>query len=83
MRRSRSSEYDILSDDECSESGSDQPSNDLDDGSETGSGQWEWRFGLVLEDALSARNQHQERATVQVYVTGQDAEGLLKLEAEE
>lgn len=81
VARPRASEYAILSEDECSESASDQQSNDLDDRSEAEDTQWEWRFGLVLEDALGSR--HQEKATVEVYVTGQDAEGLLKLEAEE
>lgn len=79
--RPRASEFDILSEDECSESGTDQPSDNPDDRSEAEDAQWEWRFGLVLEDALGAG--HQERATIEVYVTGQDAECLLKLEAEE
>ena len=79
--RPKASEYDVLSEDEGSESGSDQQSNDPDDRSEAEDAQWEWRFGLVLEDALGAR--HQEKAKIEVYVTGQDAEGLLKLEAEE
>lgn len=79
--RPKASEYAILSDNDCSESGSDQQSSDLDDRSEAEDAQWEWRFGLVLEDALGAR--HQEKANIEVYITGQDAEGLLKLEAEE
>ena len=36
----------------------------------------------MLEDALGAREQG-KRATIEVYVAGQDAEGLLNLEAEE
>ena len=79
--RPRASEYDILSEDERSESGSGQPSQSHDDASEAEDAQWEWRFGLVLEDALGARQQ--ERATIEVYVAGQDAEGLLNLQAEE
>ena len=79
--RPKASEYAILSDDDCSESENDQQSNDIDDRSVAEDAQWEWRFGLVLEDALSARQQ--EKATIEVFVTGQDAEGLLKLEAEE
>ena len=70
-----------MSEDDFSESGSEQPINDLDDQSEAEDVQWEWRFGLVLQDALDARNQ--ERATITAYVAGQDAEGLLNLEAEE
>lgn len=79
--RPRASEYGILSEDECSESASDQQRNNLDDRSEAEDAQWEWRFGLVLEDALGARNG--EKANIEVYVTGQDAEGLLNVEAEE
>ncbi len=79
--RPRASEYAILSDDDCSESENDQQSNDIDDRSVAEEAQWEWRFALVLEDALSARQQG--KATIEVFVTGQDAEGLLKLEAEE
>ena len=79
--RPRASEYDILSEDDCSESENDQQANDLDDRSEAEDAQWEWRFGLVLEDALGGRNQ--EKAIVEVYVSDQDAEGLLNLEAKE
>lgn len=81
VHRPRASEYAILSEDECSESASDEQSNDPDDRSEVEDVQWEWRFGLVLEDALVTRQQ--EKATIEVYVSGQDAECLLKLEAEE
>ena len=81
VRRPRVSEYDVLSENECSENGSDQQSDGSDNRSAAEDTQWEWRFGLVLEDAHGGR--HQERATIQVYVSGQDAEGLLKLEAEE
>lgn len=79
--RRKASEYAILSEDDCSESGSDQQSNDPDDRSEAEDAQWEWRFALVLEDAISSRQQ--EKATVEVYVAGQDAECLLNLNAEE
>ena len=79
--RPKVSEYDVLSEDECSESGSDQQNDDSDNRSAAEDTEWEWRFGLVLEDAQGAR--HQKKATIQVYVVGQDAEGLLKLEAEE
>ena len=80
--RPKASEYDVLTEDGCSQSGSDQPSNELNNMSEPDEdAQWEWRFGLVLEDALGAK--HQERATIEVYVAGQDAEGLLNLDAEE
>ena len=81
----KASEYDILSEDEGSGSGSEQPGNDgRDERSETDDDarRWEWRFELVLEDALRARHQ-EKRATVEVYIVGQDAEGLLNLEAEE
>jgi len=78
----KSSEYDILSDvgsngsDTESALGGQNESSGLDD--ERG---WEWRFGLVLEDAMGPRSE--EKATVEVYVAGQDAECLLKLDAEE
>ncbi len=42
--------------------------------------QWEWRFGLVLEDAMGS--QSEEKESMIVYVAGQDAECLLKLDAE-
>ena len=79
----KASEYAILSGGEGSDSDSDQQSDDQEDErSIAEDARWEWRFGLVLEDALGgARNQ--PRARIQVYVTGPDAEGLLKLEAEE
>ena len=79
--RPKASEYAVLSEDERSESGSDWRSNGPDDGSEAEDTEWEWRFALVLEDALGARNQ--DKARVEAYVTGHDAEGLLKLEAKE
>lgn len=41
---------------------------------------WEWRFGLVLEDAMSPKSE--EKETMKVYVAGQDAECLLKMDAE-
>lgn len=45
---------------------------------------WEWRFGLVLEDASEERvSKGEERARMEVYVAEQDAEFLLKLDAEE
>lgn len=78
MPCAKSSEYDILSDREDSESGGE--SEDVD--SEVGDGRrWEWRFGLVLEDASGPKNG--AKATMEVYVAGQDAEFLLKLDAEE
>ena len=79
--RPRASEYDILSEDDRSESANDQSSSDPGERSEAEDRQWEWRFGLALEDALGSK--HQERATIEVYVAGQDGDGLLNLEAEE
>ena len=82
MPCAKSSEYDILSDREDSESGgkSEDSSEDVD--SEVGDGRrWEWRFGLILEDASGPKNG--AKATMEVYVAGQDAEFLLKLDAEE
>lgn len=42
--------------------------------------QWEWRFGLVLEDAMGSKNEKKD--TMTVYVADKDAEFLLKLNAE-
>lgn len=41
---------------------------------------WEWRFGLVLEDAMGSKNEKKD--TMTVYVADKDAEFLLKLDAE-
>ncbi|KAL9640810.1 MAG: hypothetical protein Q9164_000045 [Protoblastenia rupestris] len=75
-------EYDVLSDvsDEPTSSGDDQtmPSQTAaDDGR-----RWEWRFALTLEDALASKSRNGERERLKVYVTGADAECLLKLDAE-
>ena len=44
---------------------------------------WEWRFALVLEDASDEKvSKGEERAKMTVYVVAQDAEFLLKLDAE-
>lgn len=81
VSRPRASEYDILSEDDRSESANDQSSSDPGESSEAEDRQWEWRFGLALEDALGSK--HQERTTIEVYVAGQDGDGLLNLEAKE
>ncbi len=65
----------MLSDNDDSDSTTDDES---DDGQEEN--RWEWRFGLVLEDAMARRNE--EKAIMKVYVAEQDAEFLLKLDAE-
>jgi protection-of-telomeres protein 1 len=77
----KSSEYDILSDvegdgSEHESAPQSQSSNALDD--ERG---WEWRFGLVLEDTMGPKSEM--KTTMEVYVASQDAEYLLKLDAEE
>ncbi len=51
------------------------------DGQEDEKRQWEWRFGLVLEDAKGSK--YEENAQMRVYVADQDAVFLLKLDAEE
>jgi len=76
------SEFDVLSDpgDSQDESGADTLS--IDAGSETESERrWEWRFGLKLQDAMGHRKE--EVATMDVFIAGQDAECLLKLDAVE
>ncbi|KAK4694923.1 protection of telomeres protein 1, partial [Lecanoromycetidae sp. Uapishka_2] len=79
----RNSEYDILSDagSISNESDDDDPaaSHDNDSGIED-ERRWEWRFGLVLEDAMGSKSE--KKATMEVFVVGQDAECLLKLDAE-
>lgn len=42
---------------------------------------WEWRFALILEDATAPKTS--PKATITAYVAGQDAECLLKLDAED
>lgn len=82
VRCPKSSEFDILSqsDDSQGESESESQASDLDSDSE-GERPWEWRFGLVLEDTMGPKSE--EKATMEVFVVGQDAECLLKLDAEE
>ena len=72
------SEYDILTDQEDSDSRSDRSYSSLKSKDEQ---RWEWRFALVLEDALESGND--EKATLAAYVADQDAEFLLKMEAAE
>ena len=76
------SEYDILTDSEESDSGCDRESASEDESSaEEEERRWEWRFGLLIEDASGPKNG--AKATMKVYVAGQDAEFLLKLDAVE
>ena len=81
MPCAKPSEYDILSEPEESEDGSGsevlRESNNTDPVTER---QWEWRFGFILEDASGPKNE--ANATMEVYVVGEDAECLLKLDAE-
>lgn len=90
VRLPKPSEFDALSDHEPSDSDSDTSSQISPRG---GNGmteedederKWEWRFGLVLEDASEEKiPKSEERASMEVYVAEQDAEFLLKLDAEE
>ena len=81
----KSSEFDILSDagdsqrERESESENEDHSSDTDNGADE-ERPWEWRFQLKLQDAMGPKNE--DKATVEVYVAGQDAECLLKLDAE-
>lgn len=83
-RKSVSSEYDVLSD---SESEVDSNSDD-DDGSGAGSDRgaasvkWEWAFYLLVEDANPVPR-GQTKTRMKVVVAGNDAEFLLRLDAEE
>lgn len=74
----RPSEYAVLS--EYEDSGSSDGRSDGGVGDEEDR-RWEWRFGLVLEEASGGKQE--EKARMTVYVADQDAEFLLKLDAEE
>ncbi len=82
----KADEYAILSDAE-DEASSDSDSGPMNSGWNGSSGRnsgvkgWEWRFSLTLEEALGPKGA--ERATLEAYVAGQDAECLLKLDAED
>lgn len=75
VRCRRESEFDVLSENEDNDSSEDQS-----DGSEEDERGWEWRFSLVLEDAMGSRNEKKD--TMTVYVVDKDAEFLLGLDAE-
>ena len=83
----RVNEYDILSDnDEDSESESESSSSKSgagEDGGDRRKTRWEWRFCLLLEDASPGLPKGERRERIKVYVADQDAEFLLKMDAEE
>lgn len=76
VRCPRPSEFDVLSENENSGS-----SDDQSEGPDAEERRWEWRFGLVLEDAMGSRNE--EKATMTAYVAAMDGDFLLRLDAEE
>lgn len=63
-----------------SENEENETTDDQSDGLEDEERGWEWRFGLVLEDAMGSRNEKKD--TMTVYVADKDAEFLLRLDAE-
>ena len=94
--RHRESEFDVLSSSEGSNSDSDSndscqttsshsgsdPEHEGSQASSRAKAGWEWRFCLLLEDASStpaAKGQRKER--MRVFVAGDDAECLLKMDA--
>ncbi len=90
VRLPKPSEFDALSDHEPSDTDTDassQPSPRHGNGiteEDEDERKWEWRFGLVLEDGSEEKvPKGEERAKMEVYVAEQDAEFLLKLDAEE
>ena len=98
VRKRKASEYAVLSDHESSDSddanpASTLPQKDITSGSAPTSTQdsdWEWRFALTLAPPLpssptttSDPNQQPPPETLTAYVAGADAEGLLKLDAED
>ena len=75
------SEYDILSElEESEDGGGSEISSESNNTEPVAERRWEWRFGFILEDALGPKNE--AKATMEVYVVGEDAECLLKLDAE-
>ena len=81
VSRPKPSEFDILSDASDSDDGTNHEGS-VSDASKDVEGErlWEWRFGLKLEDATGPRKEQEEN--MEIYVAGQDAECLLKLDAE-
>lgn len=79
MPCSKPSEYACLSDAGDSLCESESQISDAESQSQRDGRQWEWRFALVLEDAIGSNSE--ERESMRVYVAGEDAECLLKLDA--
>ncbi|KAI9884705.1 MAG: hypothetical protein M1823_003523 [Watsoniomyces obsoletus] len=78
----RVSEYDVLSDAGNDSNDSDSEASSSPAPDETGSIRWEWRFCLLLEDAqINASNGNHSR--IKVFVSQNDADYLLGLEAED
>ncbi|MCJ1479389.1 hypothetical protein MMC13_008074 [Lambiella insularis] len=90
--RHRTSEFDALSDDGDHDDSSDgtsdvnssiqsaTPSDEEPERSQGREKKWEWRFCLLLEDANPSMEKARDR--IKVYVADQDAEFLLKMDAE-
>ena len=86
VRKRKRSEYAILSDHEDSDSDRETKKDVLlsqnTETEEKEEKEWEWRFALLLEDASDSRSSREERPTLKAYLSGADAECLLKLDAE-
>lgn len=83
VRPRKPSEFDVLSDqdDDSEGDGSTSPNSDLEV-TENEVQCWEWRFALVLEEAGTPAVKGAAKATMTVYVANEDAEFLLRLDAE-
>ena len=87
--RYKVSEYDVLSDESGSESENSSSSSEDDQSRNAGDHngkrdtQWAWRFCLLLEDASPGARKGEQRERMKVYVADNDAQFLLKMDAEE
>jgi protection-of-telomeres protein 1 len=70
----RASDYDVLSEDE------DLESSDMDT-DEDGDVKWEWRFYLIVEDAMSPATAGQPKVRMPLLVADSDGDFLLDMEA--
>ena len=82
VKSRKPSEYDVLSDRESDAGSSSASPDDSSDGLEDDDQTWEWRFALILEDATTPAIKGEPRARITAYVANEDAEFLLKLDAE-
>ena len=78
----KANEFDVLEDNSDSENDKDTIMSD-DSERDCSKDKWEWRFGLILEDASSHAPKPEDRDWIKVYVANEGAEFLLNMEAVE